>query len=68
MVLVESPAARIRPNRTRLLRAARSRSGCVFGPADCEEENTLLHCLNVVRNAAIERHQMASRNLDSLLG
>ena len=68
MVLVDRSAVRMRLNYTCLQSVARSRSGGVLGPADCEKENTLLHCLNVVRNAAIERQQMASRNPNSLLG
>jgi hypothetical protein len=68
MVLVDRSAVCMRLNCTCLLSVARSRSGGVLGPADCEKENTLLHCLNVVRNAAIERQQMASRNPNSLLG
>src|ERR1035438_2136913 len=45
----------MRLNYTCLLSVDRSRSGGVLGPTDCEKENTLLNCLNVVLNTTIER-------------
>jgi hypothetical protein len=37
-------------------------------PAHGEQEDTLIHRLNVMRNTAIEHQQVASRNFNNLIG
>ena len=68
MVLVDRPTDRGCLVYTRFQGDAQSGLVGAFRPANRKQKSTLLYRFNVVRNTAIERQQVASRDLNSLLG